>query len=789
MDRMCLNATSICDGTHDCQIQTDILNLTFFSFLPLPHSDEYPSFCENFNCPKGSTKCANGCQCLPDEQWHDGVIDCKDSEDDETVTCGVGYFKCSDNKCMPENWLCDGDNDCEDGADEIGCTSCNGTAFYCGDGMNKCLPRRDVCDGYKDCPNGSDEHEDCGADYNEHHGRFPNHRHTTVNITRDMEYHSRGASMFCDNSKEMHCRNAWRDFGDGVKCLPYSQVCDSTINCPFSDDELSYPKALEEDHLAVQHIDDSCTDSCTNVDEMRRSGQWNCDGACVPTPGGPMCTCATGLYWDNAAFTCHDVDECELHDRCQQQCNNFIGGFECKCIDGYIKEGTGSCRAKTESTIIMLFDDHLEWSKLNTSDITMSTTDTSGIHRLDMDVVNTVISITSDPARNDIFILDLDGLISRCPMSFPADGLEKYNQYLALNAKKIEYDLTGDLLYAHNGKSIFAIARGGAYVTHVGHFTLNDFTLVPQMGVIIYATDSAIKLVNMDGTNDMMLFNATRVRFTSVKVDYPSQRIFYTAEGMPAGTSRVMSSKFDGSDKFRHYTISNSSMERPVIQLFENKLFVTDGARQSLIYHGDKFTTRDSIYDKMIIMKLAIDIAISNVVLTASPLSAQITKSPGPGVFRFARNKALSPSEIINDVKSGNVRVELVYRCGNASPQTYKSEPDCSNTDCPMPVITADNVAVASLNRSGKTLTVKCNDGYQIGDVKSAATSLTCTNGAWSGSFQCVPIQCPQLPKFEYQDGNNIIDYSNIMVPVPGDTAFIQCYPETFYSGMSNVTM
>ena len=135
-----------------------------------------------------------------------------------------GFFQCLGGKCILEKWICDGDKDCEGGEDEVSCTKCNGNAFQCKSGNVTCLPLADVCDGYGDCEDGSDEHDDCAANYNELHGRFPNHRHKSIDVTGSMEYYSRGASMFCDNSKELHCRNAWRDFGAGVTCLPIDKV-------------------------------------------------------------------------------------------------------------------------------------------------------------------------------------------------------------------------------------------------------------------------------------------------------------------------------------------------------------------------------------------------------------------------------------------------------------------------------------------------------------------------------------------------------------------------------------
>ena len=71
--------------------------------------------------------------------------------------------------------------------------------WFCGLKSKKCLSINDVCDGYSDCSEGTDEHDDCGADYNEHHGRYANHRHESIEVDSTMEYHSRGKSLTISN--------------------------------------------------------------------------------------------------------------------------------------------------------------------------------------------------------------------------------------------------------------------------------------------------------------------------------------------------------------------------------------------------------------------------------------------------------------------------------------------------------------------------------------------------------------------------------------------------------------
>ena len=90
-------------------------------------------------------------------------------------------------------------------------------------------------------------------------------------------------------------------------------------------------------------------------------------------------------------------------------------------------------------------------------------------------------------------------------------------------------------------------------------------------------------------------------------------------------------------------------MDQPEIHIFENRLFVTDRNKESIIYHGQKFPTRDVLYDKMIISKRAINIKISNSVLSKSPLQAE--KMSEDGVFRYARNLAKTTDELLKNLQ------------------------------------------------------------------------------------------------------------------------------------------
>jgi len=306
----------VCDGELDCLIDTGFQSVEMLFGAAEYHSDEDKTYCRNnHECSDGTQQCPNEWQCLLEEKWNDGNVDCADPDDgeyanDEThvVVCPDDYYKCKDGTCIGKEWICDGESDCLDSDDEANCTSCSGSAFFCGVESGKCLDISDVCDGYADCEEKTDEHDDCGADYNEHHGRYANHRHNTIEVNSTMEYHSRGASMICA-SDEYHCRNRWRSFGDGPVCLPITQVCDDKTQCPFNDDEFAYPENYHHPRgqvNQVEHTNDGCTNSCANVDSL---AGWNCAGDCIPTPDGPTCECPTGLYFDNSVSRMNHINK------------------------------------------------------------------------------------------------------------------------------------------------------------------------------------------------------------------------------------------------------------------------------------------------------------------------------------------------------------------------------------------------------------------------------------------------------------------------------------------------
>lgn len=97
-----------------------------------------------------------------------------------------------------------------------------------------------------------------------------------------------------------------------------------------------------------------------------------------------------------------------------------------------------------------------------------------------------------------------------------------------------------------------------------------------------------------------------------VAVDYPSRRIFYLAKGMPVSATRLISSNFDGSDKFRHFVITNTTILRPQILIYEDKVALTDTSRKSFVYSAQKYASTDKVLEKDVVEKDVLLMAHAN---------------------------------------------------------------------------------------------------------------------------------------------------------------------------------
>ncbi|XP_055860394.1 mucin-4-like [Biomphalaria glabrata] len=74
---------------------------------------------------------------------------------------------------------------------------------------------------------------------------------------------------------------------------------------------------------------------CKDIDECSSLLSNKCDQVCQNYVGGYTCSCHTGYKFEPVNKTCLDIDECLLNiDGCEQSCENTNGGYHCLCLNG-----------------------------------------------------------------------------------------------------------------------------------------------------------------------------------------------------------------------------------------------------------------------------------------------------------------------------------------------------------------------------------------------------------------------------------------------------------------------
>lgn len=68
-------------------------------------------------------------------------------------------------------------------------------------------------------------------------------------------------------------------------------------------------------------------------------------GSCVSVNGSASCQCARGFVLSRDLRTCTDIDECKtMRGRCEFECRNTYGSFQCLCPTGWALNDGGRCR-------------------------------------------------------------------------------------------------------------------------------------------------------------------------------------------------------------------------------------------------------------------------------------------------------------------------------------------------------------------------------------------------------------------------------------------------------------
>ncbi|XP_071823394.1 prolow-density lipoprotein receptor-related protein 1-like isoform X3 [Apostichopus japonicus] len=373
----CISKDWQCDGDNDCGDNSDeesaICNTT----------------CDGFRCDDDS--------CIAQNWVCDGDRDCPNGEEEEdckvtdSTICEEGLFTCDTGSCIHAFWTCDGENDCGDNSDERNCGGCpSPDDFHCISNRTICIAPSRVCDGRNDCPDGSDEsallscskacedgffscsegtcipmssrcdgQEDCDNGMDENNCTCPVYmfRCESDNRCVSMERLCDSHPDCDDGSDEDDCkfkpcpRNTFACERSSL-CVPYSALCNGTFECPHEDDEGG--QCEEQQCSSLQNME-------SHVCEL-----------CQSSPNEPICYCPEGKILANGnTLTCvGDQNMCREDGRCSQRCvstydrDNDLGGFICKCYEGYAMQRDG-CKYTGDDDPYIIFSNRNQLRRYN----------------------------------------------------------------------------------------------------------------------------------------------------------------------------------------------------------------------------------------------------------------------------------------------------------------------------------------------------------------------------------------------------------------------------------------
>ncbi|XP_022101273.1 fibrillin-1-like [Acanthaster planci] len=185
-----------------------------------------------------------------------------------------------------------------------------------------------------------------------------------------LQKHNCTEREFCRNTVggyECPCKEGYIRNDDTQLCDDIDECSTDYMNCPEGEAQVcktSNGTILCECHQGEAIVcEGTCADGCygplvcfeykcacfegffLNTDNKPCIGE-GCDEAihdctetekCVNTIGGYNCTCAEGYVREDIVNgTCRDVDECaERTYRCNHLCMNEVGNYSCSCVEGY----------------------------------------------------------------------------------------------------------------------------------------------------------------------------------------------------------------------------------------------------------------------------------------------------------------------------------------------------------------------------------------------------------------------------------------------------------------------
>ncbi|XP_059491072.1 basement membrane-specific heparan sulfate proteoglycan core protein isoform X8 [Neocloeon triangulifer] len=319
-ERGCVPSDRVCDGVVDCEDGSDEGTEC--------DSDESTDVPDGFGgtCRPDEFRCDDG-NCINGDYKCDGTMDCNDNSDEINCqkTCSSFEFTCNDGSCVDRRLQCDGRRDCTDGSDEERCPStprpCSRFELTCYDGSCVDLSKR--CDGVYDCADGSDERS-CPTTTSSTTTARP------FGCTRDQftcrnrqciprDFKCNGRYDCSDGSDEEECRCSKEDQfmcrSDG-QCISIEFRCDNIYDCSdFSDEKDCWHIGTQPPFVTCSRNEFTCNskDQCVPRAQVC-DGKYDCNDYSDET--GADCQWQPCSKWE---FRCENGPCIPMSARCDNK--------------------------------------------------------------------------------------------------------------------------------------------------------------------------------------------------------------------------------------------------------------------------------------------------------------------------------------------------------------------------------------------------------------------------------------------------------------------------------------
>ncbi|CAF0957368.1 unnamed protein product [Adineta ricciae] len=610
-------------------------------------------------CGINEWRCETGGRCIPTTWRCNRINDCTDGSDERNCTyprCSESQFDCGD-RCIPRTWRCDGDNDCGNNADEQNCPPrrCSNTQFQCND--TRCIDASMKCNHVKDCSDGSDEETFCNYRSCNSSSEFQCDIQRCLPLTQKCD----GYYNCDDRTDELNCNstactaNQFRCVADGRcipsyqrcdfrlqctdgsdeanctrsnctqsqfqctngRCIPSSWVCDTDNDCLDQSDEMHCGARLCPPHMYPCNVTGQCIDitkvcngqqDCADgTDESPQCGSrlcnlYSCDHDCRATPDGRgVCYCPLGFQINPANNrSCIDVNECEIWDECDHNCQNTIGSYVCTCRANYTLETGNRCKhinSDNMKMFVAIANKIYEIDRLGNSRILYVGRENMTISAVDYHYRNRILYFT-DSRAHQIYSLLLSSPYPSATLILEKNILSPVSiavDWITNKLYIVEHELARIDMFSLDGKQMktniitsnihqpraIAIDPIAEYLFFVDE---GDWHRIP----------AKIFRCLLDGSQCAVLVDQKLDQPSDITVDHIKQRIYWVDRSY----DHVESCDYHGS---RRITLTSGSQNIPYtvgLDLFENNLYLTDDMKGAVLQLRRHFNSNTSIFYK-----------------------------------------------------------------------------------------------------------------------------------------------------------------------------------------------